>query len=61
MNRCIDCGKPVSAGRTQARPEELRCLICETAALFRGWYYPSTPAAQQRIRLKKGRADANGS
>lgn len=40
--RCVDCPRPVSAGRTGGPAHHVRCLICETARLFRGWFYPAS-------------------
>lgn len=37
---CLDCGKPVSRGRTGTQAAGCsRCLICETKRIFIGYHY----------------------
>lgn len=38
QRRCA-CGRLVTAGRTQTRKDQVACLICETARLFRNLAY----------------------
>ncbi len=40
MKTCRICNRPLNASRTTGNPNDVRCLICLTEALFKGWQWP---------------------
>lgn len=51
------CGRPVKAGHSGSmHAGNTKCLICQTAALMKGWRYPASQICQRKWREKKARA-----
>jgi hypothetical protein len=51
MNHCIECGKPVTRGRTTGDGDVTRCLVCENARVMRTWKYKSaTMRLRERVK-----------
>jgi hypothetical protein len=45
--RCIDCGKPTKAGRSDGpKKAHLRCLACDTARDLAQFHYPASQSGQ---------------
>jgi hypothetical protein len=53
MTPTCKCGRPLGAGRTCNRKGNTICLICQTAWIFRDWFYPASQKVQRKDRVRR--------
>jgi hypothetical protein len=53
MNHCVDCGRRTDTGRTlyNIGRNQVRCLLCQTARVMRGWTYRNDERTRLRQRI----------